>query len=717
MTRTVWSGWLVAVSVLVPAAAGAGVTYPQGVASGDPRPDSVVLWTRVEDPEAAPDTDLAVTVEVATDPAFAGVVWSRTVTAEASHDRCVKVRVEGLAPDTVYWYRFRCGAKTSRTGRTRTAPAPDSERLVRFAVLNCQDFVGRYYNSLLKLLRDHPDDLDFLVHLGDSVYETTGDPSFQTPDPGRRLEFRDLDGAILLGDAEHPYHAAASLANYRTLHRTHRSDPVLQDLYARYPVIAIWDDHEFSNDSWGATAVYTNGRRDEYDPQRRRNAETAFFEFTPTEVGIGPDGTLRVDDAILYPNTRIYREFRFGRTLHLVLADYRTHRPDHLVPEDAFPGAIAVTQPELEALLGAEGFAAVREGLDPYLDLDLFALTAMGGANIARQTATAVLAQAYLAENPELDLSAALERARSALEGPVSATYLNLLFQAAGLEPPVPAPVMASLPRGLSYLFVGKRSLYASTGSRYLVLTDAYRLLAAARAAATGGASEDVYGPQQMAWLQGALLGQPATWNVLASSTSLAPVVLDFTNPALGALLPPGFPEVFRNRLTLNVDQWDGLPTMREVLLGLLRTVPNAVVISGDIHAGFVTDHGGVYEFTAPAVSSNTLQGEVLETARTVPGLGDLPELPALVQGLDTLLMVSAQDDEHVSPSDLLAAMTWANGYTVLEAGPEAFRAVYTLLPAETALRSLYDQPAALDALATVRTFEIHDGALTEIAP
>ncbi len=695
----------------------AGVTYPQGVASGDPRPDSVVLWTRVEDPEAAPDADLAVTVEVATDPEFSDVVWSRTVTAEAAHDRCVKVLVTGLVPDTVYWYRFRCGGVASRVGRTRTAPPPDSERLVRFAVLNCQDYVGRYYNSLVKLLRDHPDDLDFLVHLGDSVYETTGDPSFQAPDPARRVEFRDLDGAIRLGDPEHPYWAASSLANYRTLHETYRSDPALQDLYASYPVIAIWDDHEFSNDSWDATSVYTNGRRDERDPERRRHAETAFFEFTPTEVGIGPDGTLEVDDAILYPNTRIYRDFRFGRTLHLVLTDYRTYRPDHLVPEDAFPGAIAVTQPELEALLGPEGFAAVRDGLDPYLDLDLFALTAMGGVNIARQTATAVLAQAYAMENPELDLPAAMERARAALAGPVSATYLNLLFAAAGLEPPVPASVMASLPHGLSYLYVGKQSLYSSTGSRYLVLTDAYRLLAAARAAASGGASEDVYGPQQMAWLQGALLGQPATWNVLASSTSMTPMVLDFTNPALASQLPAGFPDVFRNRLTLNVDQWDGFPNMREALLGLLRTVPNPVVISGDIHAGFVTDHGGVYEFTSPAISSNTLQGEVLETARGVPGLGDLPELPTLVQALDLFLMVSAQDDVHVSPSDILAAMTWANGYTVMEAGPEAFRAVYTLLPAATALQNLYGQPAALDAIATVRTFEVHDGALTEIAP
>jgi len=219
--------------------------FPQSVASGDPRPDSVVLWTRIDNPDI-PD---AIQVEVATDEAFTNVVFTRQLTASADNDWCLKVLVEGLEAYTTYYYRFVYGTgavmEYSTVGRTKTAPTPEMAVPVRFAVAYGQDYIGRYYNTYLKLLVDHDEDIDFVVHLGDYIYETTGDPAFQDPTDERKIEFDDIDGAIPLGSEDDRYYAAASLSNYRDLYRTYRSDPMLQQVHERWPMIVIWDDHEY----------------------------------------------------------------------------------------------------------------------------------------------------------------------------------------------------------------------------------------------------------------------------------------------------------------------------------------------------------------------------------------------------------------------------------------------------------------------------------------
>ena len=158
--------------------------FPQSVASGDPKPDSVVLWTRVIDPGGGAG-DLTLTLEVAKDARFAEpVVRTPGLVAPASHDSTVRVKVVGLSARTTYYYRFvyeRGGERWgSQVGRTRTAPSASDESVVRFAVASCQDFVGRYYNAWQQL-RNLDEDLDFVVFLGDYVYETTGDPSFMSP--------------------------------------------------------------------------------------------------------------------------------------------------------------------------------------------------------------------------------------------------------------------------------------------------------------------------------------------------------------------------------------------------------------------------------------------------------------------------------------------------------------------------------------------------------
>ena len=160
--------------------------FPQSIASGDPRPDSVIIWARVFDSDDA-TADVPVRLIVTKDRFFANVVYNQVVTAKSDYDHCVKVRISGLEPATsyIYFFVYEKGGTLylSHTGFTKTAPAPGSNVPVKFAFYNCQDYVGRYYNVLQKALLDHTADVDFVVHLGDYVYETTGDPELPAPPP------------------------------------------------------------------------------------------------------------------------------------------------------------------------------------------------------------------------------------------------------------------------------------------------------------------------------------------------------------------------------------------------------------------------------------------------------------------------------------------------------------------------------------------------------
>lgn len=679
--------------------------FPYSVASGDPRATSVVLWTFLDSPlEISP---LTVTLEMDTMAEFTDPVVSRTVIVDEEYGGAVKVLVDGLEPGTTYYYRFNHDEWTSRVGRTRTAPTPDMDVDVKFAIVYCQDYIDRYYNAFEKLLVDYDEDVDFVVHLGDIIYEHTGGSSDVPAETDRMIEFEDLDGVVPNGE----FLAAGSLANYRTIYRTYRTDPVYQQVHERWPMMVIWDDHEFSNDHWGATATYTNGRMEEYDEDRRRNAEQAFFEWMPIEVGIGDEGVLEIDASMLYPNTRIYRDFVYGANLHVVLPDSRTPRPDHLVPEDAFPGAIAIEQDDLIEVLGFVGldFEDVKDSFDPYIDM------AYVGSllPIFHQTTSLVVASAYMAENPALDLFQAVKLAEAALDGPVSATYLNLAFAAAGASPPFTPDVLAGLPRGLSFLFIGKQAIYSSAGARNTVFHDTFNLYAVHRFLETGGAAQDVYGGEQTAWIQGTMIGSPATWKVLGQSVVMAPQVIDFTNPLIAAGLPPSFPDTLRARIGLDVEGFNGFPQKRLEVLGLLKVVPNSVVISGDVHATFVTDHkDGVYEFTPPSISSTTFGQFFLRGALELVG----PDAGAeeLAAQLDALLQISALDDELVSPSNIVYSNQWAHGFGVMEATPEALYTKIYQIPYTEIHTSYYDDPAALDDLFEVLEFTLVGGVLTQ---
>ena len=683
--------------------------FPQSVASGDPTPHSVVLWTRVVD-EHSCRTDLPVRLLVIKKGWPPRLVANKMVLAKAENDYCVKVKVENLKPNTRYYYTFvyerRGRIWLSNLGRTKTAPAPGTDVPVKFALANCQFYNGRYYNSYLKLLSDHCHDLDFVLHVGDFIYETSGGPNAP---PERTVEFSDPAGAIPLGDAENPYFGAASLSNYRDVYKAFRSDPVFQRLLENVPIIVTWDDHEYSDDCHGATAAYFDGRKNEEDILRRRNSERAFLEYVPIDRGLDASGKLDITDDVLYPNARIYRDFRFGANLHLVLTDYRSYRPDHLIAEDAFPGAIVMDRATLEAVLTPPVYDFLRGNFDPYFPVET--------DPVLQGTLIAILTQLYQMENPFLSEPEAFLKAQQVVAGNVSATYVNALFAALGYPEPFEESVLALLDRGLSYLYLGKQNLYDSNGSRYVVVKDTYDLLSGFLYAVSFGASEDAFGPTQETWVKNTLAGSSATWKVLGSSVSATPMILDFTNPLIASLLPEDFPDAYRTRLYVNVEQWDGFPNKRRELIGLLAGIPNSLILSGDIHASFVADHGnGVFEFTGTAISSRVLQDEVMNNVMEDPSLAQVEGIEQLVQMLDMLLQISSLDPE-VSPAKIVYNNTRSNGFVVVEADSEDLTATYYHIASEEVVNCYYDRPEDLDPLFETTAFKLQGGQLTQITP
>lgn len=317
--------------------------YPQSVASGDPRTESVILWTRVN---GGSDTSKSVVVQVASDADFSSIMVQHRVMAYAEHDFCVRVKVTQLSPGMTYYYRFITDGVASKTGRTKTAPHGNDPRNIKFGFISCQDYVNGYYNTLTKYLESDHDNIDFIVHLGDYIYETTGDPSFQGN--VRDVTFTRPDLAIEIQSGDSVYYAASDISNYRDLYKIYRADEVLRAVHEKFPFIVIWDDHEFSDDAWQSNGTFFDGMKNENNVERRRNAEQAFFEYQPIDVDPSTGnpaerGQLMVDREQLFSgNNSIYRSFRYGKNLNLMMTDFRSFRPDHAIPEDGHPGTVVM---------------------------------------------------------------------------------------------------------------------------------------------------------------------------------------------------------------------------------------------------------------------------------------------------------------------------------------------------------------------------------------
>jgi alkaline phosphatase D len=644
----------------------------------------VLLWTRV--PEAG-GGDVAVRVQVADDAAFSQLRVERDVTARAEHDHCLRVRVEGLLPGRRYHYRFlrREGDRwiSSPVGTTRTAPSPAAPTPpLRFAFMSCQDYGGRWYNSLVPLLQE---DLDFVLHLGDFIYESVGDTSFQRADGARGIVFDDMAGALRVGAADSGYLAAASLDNYRQLHREYRTDPMLQALLERAPLVAIWDDHEFSDDCWQDHATYEDGRREEGDARRRRNAERAYFEYMPVDVDVGEvdaAGTQVVDDARLHPHGQLWRRLDYGRDVSLLLLDYRSHRPDHPIPEDAFPGALAYDEAALRRLAPNVGmeWSTLSAALMPYIDLGDEDWKGL------RKPLRRALTKAYT--DAGVDKKEADARATALSTQPMAVYVVRDVLTRYNAAVPgfmaveLPADTRDDYLRGLPWLAFGKSALFSHLGSRYMVVKDSYDLLLALRRA--DGALPSALGDAQQAWLETQLANDAARTFFVASSVSMTPMVLDLSNPALDA------PPLLRRKFYLNVDQWDGFGLQRDALVAALDRTAGAVVLSGDIHASFATQHSArTVEFTAPAVSSSTLSDIMADAAKADPATASAGE--RLVAGLDALLATGEPRIRH--------AQTRRHGVGLFQRDAAgACEVQFLLLPSALCGERLYDDAARISA-------------------
>ncbi|MGX6603508.1 alkaline phosphatase D family protein [Micromonosporaceae bacterium Da 78-11] len=288
--------------------------FGYGVASGDPTADAVVIWTRATppprrpgDPVATPGSGLGAPLrvewEVARDPQFRRPVCHGSVLTSASSDHTVKVDVAGLRPYTRYYYRFRAKGETSAVGRTRTAPdEPHTVHALRFALVSCSNYTGGYFGAYRALAER--DDLDFVLHVGDYIYEYGNGADRYGP-------------AALIGerDAE-PATETIDLRGYRLRHALHKADPDLRRAHRQHPWITIFDDHEVANNAWATGAE--NHTAEGSFAARRRQAYEAYLEWMPFRL---PEQRL-----VPHEGTRFFKVFTFGPLGDLSVLETRQNR-------------------------------------------------------------------------------------------------------------------------------------------------------------------------------------------------------------------------------------------------------------------------------------------------------------------------------------------------------------------------------------------------------
>ncbi|MEU9071638.1 alkaline phosphatase D family protein [Streptomyces sp. NPDC048306] len=281
--------------------------FTLGVASGDPLPDSVLLWTRLAPEPFLEDGGMGterVTVEweVALDEYFAGVLFRGTADAHAEYNHSVHVDVKGLTPGTVYYYRFRAGAWLSPAGRTRTAPAAGSATAsLKLAAVACQAYMDGYYTVLRHVAED---DVDVVFHLGDYLYE------YAVNSAGGERHYTD----VTLPDVFN--RETMTLADYRLRYSLYKTDEDLRAAHARHPFVVAWDDHETENNYAGS--IPENDIPPSEFLLRRAAAYRAYWENQPLRAAQLPQG----------PDARLYRRLQWGTLAQFDILDTRQYRSD-----------------------------------------------------------------------------------------------------------------------------------------------------------------------------------------------------------------------------------------------------------------------------------------------------------------------------------------------------------------------------------------------------
>lgn len=283
----------------LPSDAASKAAFVNGVASGDPLADRVILWTRVTPGE--PGAAVEGTWVVATDPALRQVVASGAFSTGADRDHTVKVDAGGLQPGTTYYYRFLALGGSSPVGRTRTAPSGAVARL-RIAVVSCSSYAHGYFHAYRALAKQA--DLDVVLHLGDYIYE------YASKKYGNARDYE-------------PETEIVSLSDYRTRYAQYRRDPDLQALHQQHPMIAVWDDHEIADNGWKDGAGNHQAEEGAW-ADRKAAAEKAYFEWLPVREQEGG---------------KLWRSFRYGDLVDLLMLDTRYDERDEQAEAEGFEGA------------------------------------------------------------------------------------------------------------------------------------------------------------------------------------------------------------------------------------------------------------------------------------------------------------------------------------------------------------------------------------------
>ena len=358
------------------------VHYPEGVASGDPDPHSIILWTR-RPYDGGHRRHL--TVEVAEDEAFELVVARPRTPVMAAADWTARVLVGGLKPAQVYWYRFTDSeGNGSRIGRTITAPAYNDGRPVNFAFVSCQDVNEGKLNAYRRMifedeLASPAEQLGFVLHLGDFIYEVVQYPE----EVKRRYDRTIYEVARLPAEPDSfkvsNFHLPLTVEGYRAIYKGYLHDPDLQDARARWPFVCMWDNHEFS---WqGRQSIVQAGGEPQPGQTVKIAANQAWFEYIPARVNTA-SGSLAEFGSVSVKNVKVdkwdanglgvepnnlaairsliaYRALRYGKHLDLLITDQHSFCGDD--PTDA-EGVGDIYDPAFNGMFSEEAMIALDAG-------------------------------------------------------------------------------------------------------------------------------------------------------------------------------------------------------------------------------------------------------------------------------------------------------------------------------------------------------------------
>ena len=364
------------VSVLLPRALAADGTvgvdpFTLGVASGDPTDHGFVLWTRLApDPlngGGMPDEPAMVDYEIATDPGMNNIVRTGQITAVPEHAHSVHLIVENLQSNTPYWYRFSAGGFVSGVGRARTLPGrADRVNTIRLGHLSCQNYVAGEYVAFDDMVRFN---LDFVVHLGDYIYET---------------HVRNQERPSPIG-----YEEPITLGEYRNTYGMYKSDARLKKAHAHCPWLMTWDDHEVENGYHGDTPSPPDASTETPEEflQRKADAYQAWWEHAPVALAPPNDGDLPV-----------HRSFSLGSIADIHLLDTRQYRTPNPCGFDSFfgPRCVASFDPDT-TMLGFEQ----EKWLDQQLANSRAPWQIIGSPNVIQQWRFGPTTCNWVANNPE----------------------------------------------------------------------------------------------------------------------------------------------------------------------------------------------------------------------------------------------------------------------------------------------------------------------------